>query len=342
MLNRSKVKPAAHLASDDVPHYDPKMREVVEIIKAHFTVTRAAPKPTAAVPLVPMTQAQLVAHTQPVLYRLGHSSILMKLDGMFVLADPVFSERASPLPWMGPKRFHPTPITLDELPAMDVVLISHDHYDHLDKAAVKQLAHKVGVFIAPLGVGALLRKWGIGAHQIIELDWWQSHPVGTLHITLTPTQHFSGRGLTDRNRTLWGSFVIQSSEHRLFFSGDSGYFDGFKTIGERFGPFDIAMIETGAYNTLWPTIHMMPNESLQAALDVQAKAMLPIHNSTFDLSMHDWFDPLEQIQALAEQHALPLLTPIIGEALAIGQPQATPMWWREMMPQPESATQLQG
>ena len=334
-LNDSGAEKDANKFVNSEGDYNPSMSNIFEIIKAQLTLKRIEGTPTKEVPLKPISRQELTAIDQPVLYRLGHSTILMKLDNEFVLADPVFCERTSPVQWIGPKRFHPTPIDIEELPDIKVVLISHDHYDHLDKAAVKQLDEKVEYFVTPLRVGDYLRKWGVNADKIIELDWWQQFQVGTLSVTLTPTQHFSGRGLTDRNETLWGSFVIESSQNRLFFSGDSGYFDGFKQIGERFGPFDIAMVETGAYNKLWPEIHMMPEESMQAFLDLRGKAMLPIHNSTFDLSMHDWYEPLEKISELAEQHQVNLLTPIMGEAVSINQPQAAYAWWRDIMPAEE-------
>lgn len=325
---------------NSVGEYNPSASNIIDMIKAQLTTKRIAPAPSEAIPLKSITRQQLESQPDGALYRLGHSSILLKLDGEFVLIDPVFSERASPVQWAGPKRFHPTPIDLAELPPIKTVIISHDHYDHLDKATIRQLKDKVEYFVMPLRVGEHLRNWGVAAGKIIELDWWQQFQAGTLSLTATPTQHFSGRGLTDRNKTLWASFVIESSQHKLFFSGDSGYFDGFKTIGDRYGPFDIAMVETGAYNTLWSEIHMLPEQSLQAFLDLRGKVMLPIHNSTFDLSLHDWYEPLEQIHLLAEQNQVQLLTPMMGEAVAIEQPDTSYAWWRTMMPEYEHNPQL--
>lgn len=218
--------------------YRVKPGDWVELIKAYFGTERVAPTPSAPLPLRWIPAAELQARTgDATVYRLGHSSVLMRLDSEYVLTDPVFSERASPLRWLGPKRFHPLPFSLEELPRIKAVVISHDHYDHLDKASVLALADRVDRFIAPLKVGDHLRRWGIAEEKIVELGWWQSVSVGSLRFTATPAQHFSGRGLTDRDKTLWAGWVIESHEARVFFSGDSGYFDGFREIGERFGGF---------------------------------------------------------------------------------------------------------
>ncbi|MGF1754704.1 MBL fold metallo-hydrolase [Vibrio makurazakiensis] len=309
--------------------YKSGMSDIFSIIKAYMTVKRENPVPTFELPIAAMNAEQLTSEKEDVLYRLGHSSVIMKLDGKLVMADPVFSERASPVQWMGPKRFHPTPIGLEDLPDIDVVVISHDHYDHLDKASVKILAEKVGTFIVPLRVGAYLKKWGVKEEQVIELDWWESTTIDDIAYTLTPTQHFSGRGLMDRDETLWGSWVITSKQANVFFSGDSGYFSGFKEIGERYGPFDLTMVETGAYNSLWADIHMFPDQSVQAHIDLQGKVMMPIHNSTFDLSMHDWQEPLEKAYQISQDKNVTLTTPVIGERLLISEPENTGKWWNQ-------------
>lgn len=290
------------------------------------------PEPKTPLPLRPMTAKDLIEQTESVLYRLGHSTMLIRLDGEYILTDPIFSERASPLQWIGPKRFHPTPIDIEALPPIRVVLISHDHYDHLDKLSIKALASKVEVFLTPLGVGKHLRSWGIDSGKIVELDWWQEKQLGSLTLTATPAQHFSGRGLFDRDQTQWASWVIAGQGAKLFFSGDTGYFKGFKEIGKRYGPFDITMIENGAYNQAWADIHMMPEQSVQAHLDLRGKAMLPIHNSTFNLSVHDWFDPLESLESLARERQVKLLTPVFGEAVSISHPGASDRWWQPYLP----------
>lgn len=286
--------------------------------------------PRQPIPVHALSRAQLLAAPDRSLYRLGHSTVLLKLAGQFWLTDPVFSERASPVQWAGPARFHAPPIAIDDLPPIAGVILSHDHYDHLDYAAVLALADKTEHFIAPLGVGERLIGWGIPRYKVQELTWWQSTRVAGLRLTATPAQHFSGRSLFDGNSTLWASWVIEHEETRIFFSGDSGYFDGFKEIGDKYGPFDLTMVETGAYNEQWPDVHMHPEESLQAHLDLRGKVMLPIHNGTFDLSLHAWSDPFERIASLAAERRLPLATPEIGQHLDILQPKTGHSWWERV------------
>ena len=184
------------------------------------------------------------------------------------------------------------------------------------------------MYFVPLGIKRWLLKRGIDAARVVEMDWWEELEIGELTFVATPAQHFSGRSLTDRNETLWASWVIQGDGANLFFSGDSGYFDGFKEIGERYGPFDLTMVENGAYNDAWRTVHMMPEESVQAHIDLQGRAMLPIHNSTFDLSTHSWYDPLERVNALAAERGIQLVTPVIGAPVQVLSPQPTFAWWR--------------
>jgi L-ascorbate metabolism protein UlaG (beta-lactamase superfamily) len=207
------------------------------------------------------------------------------------------------------------------------VILSHDHYDHLDKAAVLALAERTTHFVAPLGVGDTLVSWGIPAGKVHQLDWWQSKHLDGVKLVATPAQHFSGRGMFDGNRTLWSSWVIETAHTRIFFSGDSGYFKGFKEIGDIYGPFDLTMIETGAYDPQWPDVHMQPEQSLQAHVDLRGKVLLPIHNGTFDLAMHAWHEPFERIVALARARDLPVATPAIGKALSLTEPEAAEHWW---------------
>jgi L-ascorbate metabolism protein UlaG (beta-lactamase superfamily) len=284
--------------------------------------------PKRALPVNALTQADLLAAPDRSLWRLGHSTMLLKIDGQFWLTDPVFSERASPFQFMGPKRFHAPPIALADLPPITGVVLSHDHYDHLDHDAIQQLAPKVAHFITPLGVGDRLIDWGVPAAKVQQLDWWQSTTVAGLRLVATPAQHFSGRGLSDGNTTLWASWVLIAGDTRLFFSGDTGYFDGFKTIGERLGPFDLTMIENGAYDPQWPDVHMHPEQSLQAHLDVKGRHMMPVHNGTFDLAFHAWDDPFERITALAEKAGVPLVVPAMGERVDVRNPAASRPWWR--------------
>jgi L-ascorbate metabolism protein UlaG (beta-lactamase superfamily) len=297
-------------------------------IKAQVTTEQVDKSPAAPIPLRQLTISELDQHEDSTLFRLGHSTVLLKLDGHYLLTDPVFSERASPVQWAGPRRFHQPPLQPTDLPHLKAVIISHDHYDHLDRDSIKALAGRVEYFVTPLGVGKHLRRWGVAEDAIIELDWWQEVELGSLTLAATPAQHFSGRGLLDRNETLWASWVIRSGDSNIFFSGDTGYFDGFREIGERYGPFDITMIENGAYNHAWRDIHMLPEDSIQAHLDLGGKAMLPIHNSTFDLSLHAWYEPMERVSALAAEHGIEILTPVIGAPVSVQSPQPTFAWWR--------------
>jgi L-ascorbate metabolism protein UlaG (beta-lactamase superfamily) len=290
--------------------------------------------PSLPIPVHAITQQQLMDASDRSLFRLGHSTVLLKLNGQFWLTDPVFSERASPVQWAGPQRFHAPPISIDDLPPIKGIILSHDHYDHLDRDAVLKLAKKTDHFITPLGVGDRLISWGIPASKVQQLSWWQSTFVAGLKLVATPAQHFSGRGLGDRNKTLWASFVIEDRDMRVFFSGDSGYFEGFKEIGRRYGPFDLTMVETGAYDPQWPDVHMQPEESLQAHIDLNGKVLLPIHNGTFDLSLHAWHDPFDRIAQLAEERRLPIATPEIGLPMDILQPHAESKWWEPLVTTP--------
>lgn len=284
--------------------------------------------PAHDIPVHTLTVAELNAAEDNTLYRLGHSTLLLKLHNEFWLTDPVFSERASPVQWMGPKRFHPPPINIEDLPNIKGVILSHDHFDHLDEASIKKLADKVEYFLTPLGVGDILINWGIAQSKIKQLDWWQSTQISGIEFVATPAQHFSGRGITGGNQTLWASWVILSNKQRIFFSGDSGYFDGFKKIGEQYGPFDITLLETGAYDKNWANIHMLPEDTLQAHLDLKGNWLLPIHNGTFDLAMHAWDEPFERITALALSANVNLTTPAMGQTVKLSQPPAVNYWWQ--------------
>ncbi|MGH8147552.1 MAG: MBL fold metallo-hydrolase [Rhodanobacteraceae bacterium] len=293
-------------------------------------------RPRAPIPVRKLTRAELDTAPDRSLYRLGHSTLLIKLRGCWWLTDPVFSRRASPFQWFGPKRFHAPPIAIDELPPIRGVILSHDHYDHLDKAAIEALAGKVELFLTPLGVGDRLIDWGIARDKVRQFDWWQGTEVDGVHFTATPAQHFSGRGLRDGNRTLWASWVIDDGERRVFFSGDGGYFAGFAEIGRRFGPFDLTLMETGAYNVEWPYVHMQPEQTVQAHGDLRGRWLMPIHNGTFDLSMHPWFEPFERVLALANTRGIAIATPVMGERFDINAPHAGERWWRGVVAQEQA------
>lgn len=284
-------------------------------------------RPDRPIALAPLSRQHVLEAPDGSLWRLGHSTVLIKSRERFFITDPVFGQRASPVQWAGPERFHAAPISLQELPPLTAVVLSHDHYDHLDKEAVLALAAKTDVFLTTLGVGDRLVEWGVPAQKVRQLDWWQETEVAGTRFVATPTQHFSGRGLFDSNTTLWGSWVMIEPDWRLFFSGDSGYFDGFRQIGEQYGPFDVTLVETGAYNVNWPNVHMQPEESLQAHMDLRGKVMLPIHNGTFDLALHSWHEPFDRISQLAQAKGVALSTPQMGERVDVRHPQPGSRWW---------------
>jgi len=323
------------------PRRSPGFRKTLGIAWRVLTQKPASTVPRAPIPVQPLDAAMLAAAPDASLFRLGHSTLLLKLAGGFWLTDPVFSERASPVQWAGPKRFHAPPIAIADLPPITGVILSHDHYDHLDAAAVRELAPKVALFIAPLGVGDRLVAWGVPAGKVRQLDWWQQTMFAGVRLVAAPAQHFSGRGLSDGNSTLWASWVILTGEQRLFFSGDTGYHAGFKTIGERFGPFAVTFMETGAYDAQWPDVHMQPEQTLQAHLDLRGRWLMPLHNGTFDLAMHAWHEPLDRILALAQAHAVPLATPAMGERLSLARPQAGTRWWQAVETAPQLAESAQ-
>jgi L-ascorbate metabolism protein UlaG (beta-lactamase superfamily) len=261
---------------------------------------------------------------------LGHSSVLLELGGKRILIDPVFSERASLFSWMGPKRFQPAPLNAQDLPALDVVLISHDHYDHLDKATVIRLAGKTTSFHVPLGIGAVLKDWGIPYRKIVEYGWWDEHDVNGITIAAVPARHFSGRGLFDRNKTLWCSWVIVAANGRIYHSGDTGMTAQFNKIGEKFGPFDIAFIKIAAYNENWPDIHLNPEQAVEAAAMLRGNILVPIHWGTFDLGLHSWHEPIERFVKAADQEKTRIITPKIGEFVDPEKYESV-FWWRELI-----------
>ncbi len=292
--------------------------------------TQEGAVPVDAIPVRRIDRAMLDAldPTANHIVRLGHSSHLLKLRGQYWLIDPVFSERVSPVQWAGPKRFHAPPLSLEDLPPITGLVLSHDHYDHLDEGTIAYLRERVQRYFVPLGVGTRLQGMGVDRTRIEEFDWWQSGNFAGVQLTAAPAHHFSGRSLWDRNSTLWASWLIQSGDQRIFYSGDSGYFAGFKTIGERFDRIDIALMENGAYDSYWPSVHMSPEETVQAFKDLRARQLYLVHNSTFNLAFHTWQDPLNRVADIAEREGLPLATPEIGEVLTVGQPRQNQRWWK--------------
>lgn len=282
-------------------------------------------------------------HTNPAIYAgpsaeglrvtwMGHSTLLIEIDGYRVLTDPVWSDRASFASWVGPKRFYPPPLALDSLPPLDAIIFSHDHYDHLDGATVTRIAALSSCAGVPIvcstGVGRYLESWGIARSRIRELNWGDTAtPARNLQITATPARHFSGRGLWNRNETLWSSFVIRGGQHNIFFGADSGIFPGFKQIGDVYGPFDLTMLEIGAYGADWPDIHMGPANAAQAHLALKGKLLLPIHWGLFNLAFHPWREPVEWLMREAEQNDIRLLLPRPGMPTEVTGESLHTFWW---------------
>lgn len=256
---------------------------------------------------------------------LGHSSLILEVDGVRVLIDPVL-HNAGPLSFICP-RFAPSPLDLDSLPALDAVLISHNHYDHFEKETVIRLAEMGKHFIVPLGVGSILRGWGCPAAQVQELAWEESASVGNLQITLVRGKHYSSRLRYDRNKTLWGGFVLRGAKHSAYFSGDCGYDGSFKQIGQKYGPFDLTMIEMGASNLRWRDSHLSPEEAIQAHLDVRGRVMLPVHWGAYDLAMRPWNFFIEATYKEAITRGVQMITPVQGEPCVPDTAVTTP-WWR--------------
>ena len=281
--------------------------------------------PTAPLPTIQFHGNTL---TESKFVWLGHSTLLMNTAGLIVMTDPVFN-RASPAPIFGKPFDYENPINIDNLPKVNAVVISHDHYDHLDSKAIKVLSEIVDRFFVPLGVKAHLERWGVDADKISELDWYDSEDYKNVEFTLTPAHHFSGRAPGKLNSTLWGSWIVSSEKVKVYFSGDGGYSETFRELGERYGPFDIAFVEGGAYNADWSEIHMFPNETVQASIDLKTKVLFPIHWSKFDLSIHPWDEPIIHINKEARKRNVNITTPMIGEVFDLTNLPKNP-WWEAL------------
>ncbi|MGW1200120.1 MBL fold metallo-hydrolase [Streptomyces sp. NPDC002536] len=321
----------------------PSSRSMLAFLPTYFRKEeRVRRAPAHAVPVHPTTVADLAAPAASGLRLtwMGHSSVLAEIDGGRVLFDPVWSERCSPFALAGPRRLHPVPVPLAETGPLDAVVISHDHYDHLDMPTVRALARTGAAFVVPLGVGAHLEHWGIPADRITELDWHESTRIGELTFTATPARHFCGRALRNTQHTLWASWVVAGPEHRIFHSGDTGYFSGFADIGAEFGPFDATMVQIGAYSEFWPDIHMTPEEGVRAHGDLQrgaaeAGVMLPIHWGTFNLAPHPWEEPAEGTVAAARRSGARVAVPRPGQPFEPVDGLPLEPWWRAAAVPPE-------
>lgn len=285
-------------------------------------------KPASVLPSI-KTDLKKLTSSGPAIVWFGHSSYLISINGKTILVDPVFSGNAAPLSFMvraftGADVYKP-----EDFPAIDVLVLTHDHYDHLDYKTVVKLKPKIKQVVCSLGVGSHLEHWGFDEKKIAELDWWESFATGDLNFTAAPGRHFSGRGLK-RGQSLWSAFILKTQTHNLFLGGDSGYDTHFKTIGENYGPFDIAVLECGQYNTAWPNIHMMPEETAQAAVDLKAKVLLPVHWGKFSLAMHSWTDSIQRVLKQAARLKVKVTTPMIGEVVEIDKTLPEKAWWAEL------------
>jgi len=286
-------------------------------------------KPKRELPQEEADSTQLADLEEATLLWFGHSAFFLKLDGKNILLDPMLGNTPAPHPLLGGKRFNrELPIDIVHLPPIDLVIISHDHYDHLDYESIQKLKNKCKQFYVPLGVGAHLKAWGIEKDRIKEFNWWEESNYEGLQIACTPARHFSGRGLTDNSTTLWSSWVIKGKQKNIYFSGDSGYGPHFKEIGEKYGPFDFAMMECGQYNTKWASIHMMPEETALAAKELKANLAMPIHWAAFTLALHDWNEPVIRMTEKAKEINLPVIVPTIGSLIPLDKAEANhSSWW---------------
>ncbi|WP_419804360.1 MBL fold metallo-hydrolase [Terriglobus sp.] len=269
---------------------------------------------------------------------IGHSSLLVEIDGTTLLIDPVFGERASMVQWAGPKRFYPAPLSIDELPPIDAVLLTHDHYDHLDSAALQQLDKRKPLYVCSMGVETHLKRWGEGAGRVHPMNWMDSFTVPSgsatpLEIVALPARHFSGRSFK-RFGTLWSSFVLRTSKHNVYHGADSGYWKGFQEIGEQFGPFDLATLEIGAFDPLWHEIHLGPDNALKAAQELRARVVMPIHWGLFNLAFHPWYQPPERFTEVAADAGLPVFLPEPGAPTEVTAEAANSLWWRRYLSVP--------
>lgn len=303
-------------------------QDLPSFLKKQFC-EKAEREPAQLLPVLPFFQNSFLAPSDDLKFIwYGHSVVLLRWGEKTVLVDPMFGSNAAPISPIGVRRYSENTIRIiDDLPEIDLVLLTHDHYDHLDYESIQKLRPKSKQFFVPLGVGRHLQEWGISPGDIREFDWWNETTQGDLKAVFTPSRHFSGRGLKDRSQSLWGGWALTLGEKKIWLSGDGGYGDHFEEIGRDLGPFDLAFMECGQYNEKWRTLHMYPEESVQASRDVGASLIVPIHWAAFTLAQHTWTDPVERFVAEAELFERPYLTPKLGELISVSAP-TTSKWWR--------------
>ncbi len=298
------------------------------LIKKQLT-GRALRAPKTPIPIIPFDKESFTQPNKaPKFIWYGHSVLLLQFNGKNLLIDPMLGPDASPVGPFRTKRFSENSLeVIDSLPRLDAILLTHDHYDHLDLKSIRKLKSKTDTFFVGLGVGRHLERWGVPHEQITEFDWWQNTSFEGIEITYTPSRHFSGRGTTDRAKSLWGGWVFKSENNSIYWSGDGGYGEHFKEVGKRLGPFDIGFMECGQYNELWHQIHMYPEESVHAAIDAGAAQAVPVHWAGFTLAPHNWTDPIERFTAEAERNKYPIITPKIGEVVTLENSHRQEQWW---------------
>jgi L-ascorbate metabolism protein UlaG (beta-lactamase superfamily) len=289
--------------------------------------------PSSSLPMEPFDVSQWEGNQNFQLAWLGHTTVLIQIEEKVILTDPIFSQRAGSFGWLSPKRYSQTISSTDLPHEIDLVLITHNHLDHLDKESIRALISKTKLFITPLAVGKLLEEWGVPNKKILELDWWQTKSIDELSITAAPAKHTSERGIFDKNKTLWVSYAIKGKKQSIYVSGDSGWFDGLYEIGERLGPFDFAFFEIGAYSNLkgQMEIHYSPEQAIKANQAVKGKTIIPYGWGTFDLGLFSWFEPIERLLVAANRSGIDYLTPKIGEIIRIGSIKGQEKWWRQFI-----------
>ena len=302
-----------------------KDASVIKMFKEFFSKPSTT-KPPHTLPSV-KTDLKNLSSENPTIVWFGHSSYLIKSKNFNILVDPVMQGNVSPFTWFGRPFAGADVYSIDDLPTIDLVLLTHDHYDHLHYESIKKLAYTAKRFVTSLGVGSHLEAWNVPAEKITELDWWQSTSISNeIELTATPARHFSGRSFV-RAKTLWSSFVLKLHGHQLFLGGDSGYENHFKEIGNKFGAFDIALLECGQYGVNWPYIHMMPEQTIMAAKDLNAKILMPVHWAKFELSVHPWNEPITRATKYAEETNQAYTTPMIGEPVVLNAVYPNKKWW---------------
>jgi L-ascorbate metabolism protein UlaG (beta-lactamase superfamily) len=307
-----------------------------DLLKGMFTERSPDASPSFKLPVIKQDLAELNPSGPARVIWFGHSSYLLLISDKKILVDPVFSDRTSPISFIGTKRFKGTEsYNPQDIPPVDLVILTHDHYDHLDYATIRQWQDQPGPkgavqFITSLGVGETLENWGISSNRITELDWWEkASPLPGFDLTAVPARHFSGRALK-RNQSLWSGFVIETGRQRILAGGDSGYGPHFQAIGEHFGGFDLVFLECGQYNEMWPSIHMMPEETVQAAIDLKANALFPVHWGKYSLAFHAWDEPIRRCSVEASAKNMKLITPKMGETVVLNSYPTFSKWWEKI------------